>query len=39
MAGGHAIVRLDGLRVPESAVLGRVGAGFRYAQMRLARRG
>jgi len=36
MAGGHAVVRLDGLRVPESAVLRRVGAGFRYAQVRLA---
>jgi len=36
MAGGHAVVRLDGLRVPESAVLGEVGAGFRYAQVRLA---
>jgi acyl-CoA dehydrogenase len=36
MAGGHAVVRLDGLRVPESAVLGSVGAGFRYAQVRLA---
>ena len=36
MAGGHAVIRLDGLRVPESAVLGRVGAGFRYAQVRLA---
>jgi acyl-CoA dehydrogenase len=36
MAGGHAMVRLDGLRVPESAVLGQVGAGFRYAQVRLA---
>jgi acyl-CoA dehydrogenase len=36
MAGGHAVVRLDGLRVPENAVLGRVGAGFRYAQVRLA---
>ena len=36
MAGGHAVVRLDGLRVPESAVLGRVGEGFRYAQVRLA---
>ena len=29
MAGSHAVVRLDGLRVPESAVLGQVGAGFR----------
>jgi acyl-CoA dehydrogenase len=36
IAGGHAVVRLAGLRVPESAVLGRVGAGFRYAQVRLA---
>jgi alkylation response protein AidB-like acyl-CoA dehydrogenase len=36
MAGGHAVVRLDGVRVPESAVLGRVGEGFRYAQARLA---
>jgi acyl-CoA dehydrogenase len=36
MSGGHAVVRLDGLRVPESAVLGRIGEGFRYAQVRLA---
>ncbi|HJU18122.1 MAG TPA: acyl-CoA dehydrogenase family protein [Stellaceae bacterium] len=36
MAGGHAVVRLDGVRVPESEVLGRVGEGFRYAQARLA---
>ena len=36
MAGGHAVVRLNGVRVPESAVLGRVGEGFRYAQARLA---
>src|SRR5271163_2117186 len=36
MAGGHAVVRLDGLRVHESQVLGRVGEGFRYAQVRLA---
>ncbi|MBV8889110.1 MAG: acyl-CoA dehydrogenase family protein [Alphaproteobacteria bacterium] len=36
MAGGHAVVRLEGVRVPESAVLGRVGEGFRYAQARLA---
>ena len=36
MAGGHAVIRLDGLRVPESAVLGQAGAGFRYAQVRLA---
>ncbi len=36
MSGGHAVIRLDGLRVPESDVLGRVGEGFRYAQVRLA---
>src|SRR5215469_767816 len=36
MTGGHAIVRLDGLRVHESAALGRIGEGFRYAQVRLA---
>jgi acyl-CoA dehydrogenase len=36
MAGGHAVGRLDGVRVPESEVLGRVGEGFRYAQARLA---
>jgi acyl-CoA dehydrogenase len=36
MAGGHAVVRLEGLRVQESQVLGRVGEGFRYAQLRLA---
>jgi acyl-CoA dehydrogenase len=36
MSGGHAVIRLDGLRVPESAVLGRIGEGFRYAQVRLA---
>ncbi|HZK90740.1 MAG TPA: acyl-CoA dehydrogenase family protein [Stellaceae bacterium] len=36
MAGGHAAIRLAGLRVPESAVLGKVGQGFRYAQARLA---
>ncbi|MBO0739063.1 MAG: acyl-CoA dehydrogenase family protein [Alphaproteobacteria bacterium] len=36
MTGGHAVVRLDGLRVHDSQVLGRVGEGFRYAQARLA---
>jgi acyl-CoA dehydrogenase len=30
------VIRLEGLRVPESAVLGRIGEGFRYAQVRLA---
>jgi len=33
--GGHAVVRFDGLRVPGDAVLGEVGKGFRYAQVRL----
>jgi len=36
MAGGHAVIRLDGLRVHETQVLGQVGEGFRYAQLRLA---
>src|SRR6266851_5100437 len=36
MTGGHAVIRLDGLRVHESDVLGRIGEGFRYAQVRLA---
>lgn len=36
MAGGHGVVSLEGVRVPESSVLGRVGEGFRYAQARLA---
>jgi acyl-CoA dehydrogenase len=36
MAGGHAVVRLDGLRIHESQVLGRIGEGFGYAQTRLA---
>ena len=34
--GGHAVVRFDGLRVPAEDVLGEVGQGFRYAQVRLA---
>lgn len=33
---GHAVVRLEGLRLPREAVLGEVGEAFRYAQMRLA---
>jgi len=33
--GGHGVVRFDGLRVPADAVLGEVGKGFRYAQVRL----
>jgi len=34
--GGHGVVRFDGLRVPADAVLGEVGQGLRYAQVRLA---
>lgn len=33
--GGHGVVRLRGLRVPARDVLGEVGQGFRYAQVRL----
>jgi acyl-CoA dehydrogenase len=33
--GGHCVVRFDGLRVPSSAILGELGQGFRYAQVRL----
>ncbi len=36
MPGGHALVRLEGLRVPSTQVLGKIGEGFRYAQVRLA---
>jgi acyl-CoA dehydrogenase len=34
--GGHGVVRFRGLRVPAQDVLGEVGQGFRYAQVRLA---
>jgi acyl-CoA dehydrogenase len=34
--GGHGVLRFDGLRVPVDDVLGEVGKGFRYAQVRLA---
>lgn len=34
--GGHGVVRFDNLRVPATDVLGQVGEGFRYAQVRLA---
>ncbi len=36
MPGGHAVVHLRGVRVPESQVLGDVNGGFKYAQVRLA---
>lgn len=34
--GGHGIVRFDNLRVPAGDILGELGKGFRYAQIRLA---
>lgn len=34
--GGHAVVDIDNLRVSGDDVLGEVGQGFRYAQVRLA---
>lgn len=34
--GGHWVMRFDDLFVPEADVLGAVGEGFRYAQVRLA---
>lgn len=36
MAGGHALVKIDGLRVSPVDVLGEVDQGFKYAQIRLA---
>jgi acyl-CoA dehydrogenase len=36
MPGGHAVVAIDGLRVPADQMLGRSGEGFQYAQLRLA---
>lgn len=34
--GGHGVLRFDNLRIPAEDVLGEVGKGFRYAQVRLA---
>ncbi|MBN9428714.1 MAG: acyl-CoA dehydrogenase family protein [Burkholderiales bacterium] len=34
--GGHGVLRFENLRVPATDVLGEIGAGFRYAQVRLA---
>jgi acyl-CoA dehydrogenase len=36
MAGGHAVMRLENVRVPQDQILGTVNEGFRYAQVRLA---
>lgn len=36
MPGGHAVVNLDDLRIHHSQILGEVGQGLRYAQVRLA---
>lgn len=35
MPGGHAVVLIDGLRVPPDQILGELHQGFRYAQVRL----
>ena len=35
LPGGHPNVHFDGVHVPDSAVLGEVGLGFKYAQVRL----
>lgn len=37
--GGHGQLRFDNLRIPASDVLGEIGKGFRYAQVRLRPRG
>jgi alkylation response protein AidB-like acyl-CoA dehydrogenase len=34
--GGHAVIEIKDLRLPADSVLGEVGKGFRYAQVRLA---
>jgi acyl-CoA dehydrogenase len=36
MPGGHAVVKMEGLRLPDSAILGAAHEGFGYAQVRLA---
>lgn len=35
-AGGHGVVRFNNLRIPATDILGEIGKGFRYAQVRLA---
>lgn len=34
--GGHGVITLENLRIPATDVLGEIGKGFRYAQIRLA---
>jgi acyl-CoA dehydrogenase len=34
--GGHGVLRFDQLRIPAEQILGELGQGFRYAQIRLA---
>lgn len=34
--GGHGVLHLEDLRIPATDVLGEIGKGFRYAQVRLA---
>lgn len=36
MPGGHSVISIENLRVPPENVLGDVGQGFKYAQVRLA---
>lgn len=33
--GGHGVVRLENLRIPAKDILGKLGEGFKYAQIRL----
>lgn len=35
-SGGHGILRFENLRIPKQNVLGEIGKGFKYAQVRLA---
>jgi acyl-CoA dehydrogenase len=35
MVGGHAVVKIDNLRVPSDQMVGQSGEGFTYAQVRL----
>lgn len=35
-SGGHGILRFENLRIPKENVLGEIGRGFKYAQVRLA---